>query len=66
MTERCPDHSEDEAPWGCTCMRDRIKALERALADMTAQRDAWACECGTDNDMADSVCVVCGSDRPQQ
>ena len=26
--------------------------------------DAWACECGTDNDWCDKVCVACGSDRP--
>jgi hypothetical protein len=42
MSERCPDHCEDEAPWGCACMRDRIESLDRALADMTAERDALA------------------------
>jgi hypothetical protein len=26
--------------------------------------DAWACDCGTDNDWCDKVCVACGSDRP--
>ena len=64
MIERCPDHCDDEFPWMCACTADRIKALERKLADMTAQRDAWACECGTDNDWRDKVCAACGSDRP--
>ena len=31
MNERCPDHSEDEAPRMCACTRDRIKALRTAL-----------------------------------
>ena len=42
MIERCPDHCDDEFPWMCSCTADRIEALERALADMTAQRDALA------------------------
>jgi hypothetical protein len=40
MIERCPDHCDDEFPWMCSCAADRIKALERALADMTAEKDA--------------------------
>jgi hypothetical protein len=49
---------------GCGAVWERREALSQALADMTAQRDAWACECGTDNDWCDKVCVACGSDRP--
>ena len=28
--------------------------------------EAWACECGTDNDGCDKTCVACWSDRPNK
>ena len=33
---------------------------------VTTAPDAWACECGTDNDWCEKVCVACGSDRPNE
>jgi protein subunit release factor A len=60
-----------EVPHGFTTSQNRnlkvaIWMIETALVDLTAQRDAWACECGTDNNWRDEVCVVCGSDRPNR
>ena len=28
---RCPDHGDDETPWGCDCIQRRIRTLEDAI-----------------------------------
>ena len=32
MSEKCPDHGEDECPWMCQCTRESLAVLRTSVA----------------------------------